>query len=290
MTSSSSKPPDLYGLLSPLMKAGPGHDARVVAIVGGGGKTATLFSLAAAARSRGLRVAVTTTTHIRDPRQETGRVFDSLVLLDETGLGHTLVFQAPGSQAPAFQAPGITVFAAGVLHAEGRLRGIDNTQLASMCRHFDLVLVEADGSKGLPVKAPASHEPVVPPESVLLIGVVGLDCLGRPMDESTVHRPGIFGPLCGCAPGETIRASHIMALCQAGEGLFKLCPPQAAKVLLLNKSDLLLPDSSSGGDSRLYELYGELQSLQSCLDGYLVCSQEPGFKVLHQWFRSSPPV
>ena len=38
---------------------------RVVALVGAGGKTSTLFALAHGARARGLTVIVTTTTHIR---------------------------------------------------------------------------------------------------------------------------------------------------------------------------------------------------------------------------------
>ena len=52
----------------------------------------------------------------------------------------------------------------------------------------DFVLTEADGSHGLPAKAHAPHEPVIPPEAGQTICVFGLSALGRPILE-TVHRP-----------------------------------------------------------------------------------------------------
>jgi probable selenium-dependent hydroxylase accessory protein YqeC len=275
---------DLYDLLLPYLPVPVDTSGPVIAIVGGGGKTATMFNLASAARRRGLGVAVTTTTHIRDPRLETGRNHDHLVLHDEANHG----------QYRHIHAPGITVIAAGALKEEGRLHGLDIGELAALRTRFDLVLVEADGSKGLPIKAPASHEPVLPAFADLMIGVIGLDCLGKPMDEATVHRPGLFGPLCGCAPGELINIRHIVALCQAGDGLFKHCPPQAARVLLLNKADLLLPDagngtvaidgSGSGSDagSPLARLYQDLTELSGHLDACFVCSLEPRFWFLHR--------
>jgi molybdenum cofactor cytidylyltransferase len=52
----------------------------------------------------------------------------------------------------------------------------------------DHVLVEADGSRMRPVKAPADHEPVVPPGTTLLVPVAGLDALDGPLD-AIAHRP-----------------------------------------------------------------------------------------------------
>ena len=284
------KPVDLFDILLPHLKAGPHDPCPVVAVVGGGGKTATLFALARASRARGLRVAITTTTHIRDPRLELGRDFDHIVLLDKSG-----------SRAPQYhRTPGITIVAATVLESEGRLSGIEAAQVEVLRGQFDLVLVEADGSRGLPVKAPAAHEPVLPLHTSLLIGVIGLDCLGKPMDAATVHRPGLFGPLSGCAPGEIINAGHLVSLCQANEGLFKSCPPQTARILLLNKADLLVPmdDRAAAGnkavgrdaESLSASLNRELEALHGGLDGYLVCSLEPRFRTMHAWFQTRTDV
>lgn len=157
--------------------------------------------LAAATRARGLKVAITTTTHIREPRQETGRYYDHLVFLDEMQIGEPPAIPSFGNNC-------------------NFRRGTGNRRQVAWSRSClgrgfaspDLILVEADGSRVLPVKAPAAHEPAMPPDADLLIGVVGLDCLGRPMDDATVHRPGLFGPPCGCSPGEAIHTSHIVAL------------------------------------------------------------------------------
>ena len=295
MTIAPNKHGDLFDVLLPHLKAGPHDPGLVVAIVGGGGKTATLFALATASRARGLRVAVTTTTHIRDPRLELGRDFDHIVLVDESG----------SRALQHIRTPGITVVAATVLESEGRLSGIEAPQIEDLRRQFDLVLVEADGSRGLPVKAPAAHEPVLPLHTSLLIGVIGLDCLGKPMDAATVHRPEMFGPLSGCAPGEIILAGHLVSLCQANEGLFKGCPPQTARILLLNKADLLVPmdDRAAAGnnaagnkavgrdaESHSARLYRDLEALHGGLDGYLVCSLEPRFRIMHAWFQTRTDV
>ena len=47
----------------------------------------------------------------------------------------------------------------------------------------DLVLIEADGSKRLPCKVPADHEPVLLPESDIVVAVLGLSALGRSLKE-----------------------------------------------------------------------------------------------------------
>ena len=61
----------------------------------------------------------------------------------------------------------------------------------------DYVLVEADGSAGLPLKAHAPHEPVIPAEAARTILVVGASGFGRPIREAA-HRPERYAALAGC--------------------------------------------------------------------------------------------
>lgn len=200
----------------------------VIALVGGGGKTSLMFGLAGAGASRGWSVLVTTTTHLRDPRGETGRRFDRLILApDSEGLNRL---------------PGITILASSVESGTGKLKGIDPGLISgSPSSPFDLILVEADGSKGLPLKAPASHEPCVPASSDLVLGLVGLDALGMTASPATIHRFHEFMGITGIKEGEAVEASHILSLVLSPEGLFKGSPDKARRVLVLNKADLVQP-------------------------------------------------
>ena len=220
---------DLAGSLLPLLPAAGG----VIALVGAGGKTSALFGLAGElVGSSPSGVLMTTTTHLYDPRLERGRAYDQLVL------DPALAEAAGPWRAPVPDRGRRVVLAALEEPALGKLRGIHPDRVAELKRVWTFVLVEADGSKRRPVKAPAEHEPVVPDSADLVLGLVGLACLGRPMDEAVVHRPECFGPLTGCAPGAPIGLEHLAALCRSPQGLFKGAPPGARRVLLLNQADL----------------------------------------------------
>ena len=69
----------------------------------------------------------------------------------------------------------------------------------------DYVLVEADGSKGLPFKAHLSHEPVIPACAHQTVQVVGTWALGKPVREA-VHRPERFLELTGASMDDPVTA------------------------------------------------------------------------------------
>jgi len=68
-------------------------------------------------------------------------------------------------------------------------------ELAAMA---DYVLVEADGSRQLPLKAHLEYEPVIPACAGQVIQVVGLSGMGKSI-EKAAHRPARYAELCGCA-------------------------------------------------------------------------------------------
>jgi probable selenium-dependent hydroxylase accessory protein YqeC len=217
--------------------------ACVVALVGAGGKTSALFALAeelaAPAAGPRTRILVTTTTNIVDPRVETGRRFGHFRLEPRLAAGSWQ--EGGGFLPPGFAPfePGITVLASDTMTGCAKLRGIDPRSIPCLAPLADYIIVEADGSRGLSVKAPADHEPVMPEGADMVIGIVGLDCLGAAMGPGTVHRSELFGPLAGIKPGEPIAAGHLAALAASKDGLFKSAPEGARRVLLLNKAELL---------------------------------------------------
>ena len=206
-----------------------------LAIVGAGGKSEALFGLAAGARSRGHSVLVTTTTALRDPRSEEGRAFDRFVL--EPRLA------GPAEGAPSASlvrcAPASVTVLATAFREGGKIEGPPPIRFEELRGAADLILVEADGSRGHSIKAPASHEPVLPEGLGLVIGCIGLDCLGRPAEAATVHRLDDFLAVTDLAPGEPIGTAALEALVLARDGLFKAVGPGVKRVLLLTKSDLL---------------------------------------------------
>ena len=213
--------------LLPLRERGRG----VIALVGGGGKTSALFRLASALQGAGQRVLVTSTTQLLDPRLEPCRPALRLILRPELA--------APcGHASVPIAGPGLTLLMSREGPAAGKLKGIHPSWLPALLAAWDSVLVEADGSRGLPVKAPAEHEPVLPEAAALVLGVLGLECLGRPMDGATVHRPECFSAITGCQSGQAIAWAHLAALIRHPQGLFK--GARGPRVLLLNKADRAL--------------------------------------------------
>lgn len=212
------------------------HVPRIVSVVGGGGKTSFIFTLAREAAARGSSVLVTTTTAMFNPEKLTpgasGQSFDRLY----TGPAESLAHRACGPG-------GILVAANGLTPENHKLAGYspDSLSPALDSPAFDLVLVEADGARMRPVKAPAGHEPVVPPRTDTLAGCIGLDCLGRPLDEAVAHRPDRLARLGGQAPGSPITEKTLAGLAASDQGIFKPAFPPAGpamrRVLVLNKAD-----------------------------------------------------
>jgi probable selenium-dependent hydroxylase accessory protein YqeC len=67
--------------------------------------------------------------------------------------------------------------------AGSKLSMLPLEELTSYMAQADIVFLEADGSRELPLKVPAGNEPVLLPRSDLLVAVCGLSALGRPLKE-----------------------------------------------------------------------------------------------------------
>jgi hypothetical protein len=88
----------------------------------------------------------------------------------------------------------------------------------------DVMLIEADGSRRLPFKAPYPHEPVIPPETTRVILVVGINTLGKPLDRDHVYNAdaiiGQFGypEAHRCSgPGWPVSCATSSLACRASE-------------------------------------------------------------------------
>ncbi|RME09935.1 MAG: putative selenium-dependent hydroxylase accessory protein YqeC [Ardenticatenia bacterium] len=194
----------------------------VVSIVGGGGKTSTMYRLANELAARGWRVVSTTTTRLFEAQAQEAPAIVPLPELETLSAaldryGHVLV-AAP--REGDTKRPGIPPEAVDTLIARPDV---------------DAVIVEADGSRRHPLKAPAEHEPVVPASTTHLVAIAGIECVGAPLTPDIVHRPERVAALTGRAFGEVLTPSDVAHVLTHPQGGAKALPAGAAFYVLLNK-------------------------------------------------------
>lgn len=190
----------------------------IVSLVGAGGKTTAMLRLAAEIAQSGGRVVTTTTTRLATSETARAPVHVSGI----AGL-------------PAALAACRHVMLTGTVDAAtDKVDGIAPDVLCGLHLLHTVLLIEADGSRRLPFKAPAEHEPVIPACSTLVVPVIGIDALGSPVDSRHVHRPErvlrIFF-------GTTVTTEMIVTVMAHAEGGCKNIPLGARVVLIINKVD-----------------------------------------------------
>lgn len=202
-----------------------GHEKSVVSLVGGGGKTSIMFRVAEELKLLHKKLLVTTTTAIYNPGQA---LYDRLFLWNEKEKLN-IEIQSPEKGS-------ITVIGSHIT-GENKLKGIPVQWVDHLYGNnvYDHILVEADGAKKKPIKAPDLHEPVIPDCTSHLIGVIGFDCYGKNIDDNWVHRPHLLASVAEKELGGVIDAQVIIKLALSPMGLFKNSPHTARKVLFINK-------------------------------------------------------
>lgn len=194
------------------------EEKDVISFIGGGGKSTSMNMIAKELRNMGKKVLVTTTTVLFEPEHKDNDKFILGVLPEE---------YKPRQGT-------ITLF--GKTMDDGKIRGVDPEELEEIYNRniFDIILIEADGAKRKPIKAPADHEPVVPGFSTMTIGVIGLDSVGRPLDEENTHRPELLRAIFNIDLPHIIEAEDIVKLAIDKDGLFK--GTYGEKIIFLNKA------------------------------------------------------
>ncbi len=205
---------------------------EIVSFVGGGGKTSLMFRLAEEIPLP-YNVVITTTTKIYRPSPEK---YPLVLLGKEDQVEKELAGYLKSGLRP--------VVGSGLLE-NNKVNGISPGQVSLLQGCADYILVEADGSKGLPLKGHLDYEPVIPGATTVLVVVVGADILGKTLDKKHVHRPEIVSQLTGREIGTVIDAGLIAELIAHPRGMLRECPPGARVVLFINKMDLL-PNPDEG--------------------------------------------
>ncbi len=139
----------------------------VLSFVGGGGKTSYIRRLAWEGRERGFRMLVMTTTHMAEPKHFS-------VLEPDIEKVRKLLDQEK-------------IAVAGRPVKDGKIALWEEAFYQKASKLADVVLIEADGSKRLPVKVPGENEPVIPKDISAIVCIYGLSALGK-MAEASCFR------------------------------------------------------------------------------------------------------
>lgn len=204
-----------------LIDAIPINSSSRIAIVGAGGKTSLLFSLANAYQNQSI---LSTTTHISQVQAD---------LADE----HTFL-TIPVELLPyvgGFENK-TTIFTGKT--DDGRLGGVEIPlinklhELATLHQHP--MLIEADGARNLWFKAPESHEPLIPTFINHVIICVNLKILGQSLNGSMVHRNEIISKILNIPDNSIIDEKIIANLITNPKGGLKNIPNSAKIIVFLN--------------------------------------------------------
>ncbi|MBI3163593.1 MAG: putative selenium-dependent hydroxylase accessory protein YqeC [Chloroflexi bacterium] len=217
---------------------------QTVSVVGAGGKTTTVFQLAREIAGTKLLpgdpqspVIVTATTHLG-----AGQVS----LADRHVIAKSLddIRDLPGE--------GLTLVTGEIKN--NRTTPIDSILLDRLREKSKSesipLLIEADGSRQKPLKAPAAHEPPVPEFSETVILVAGLSALGKPLHDEFVHRAEIFSRLGGLPLDRPITPDALARVLVHPQGGLKNIPSHARRILFLNQADTPELESAGGGMAR----------------------------------------
>jgi len=198
----------------------------MIVFVGAGGKTSAVNRLARELVSAGEKVIITTSTKIFPPQALAYR----LLLLEEEGLNNS---------GTVFPAEAKILVLGKKINEEQKIVGLDRKEIKVIRERLPdtVILVEGDGAKGKPFKAPRDHEPVIPLEATLVVPVIGVDVLGRPLDGRYFHAGEQIGMLTGLRMGDDFRAKDAARVLLHEEGYRKGIPPAARWIPLINKVD-----------------------------------------------------
>ncbi len=187
----------------------------VVSIVGAGGKTTFMYSLAEELRNES-KVLVTTTTKIYVPEK---KYYDFESIGDDS-------FDKFNNHN------GIYLYGKYV-NDENKIIGLNENVIDNKLSYFDYILIEADGSKKKPIKGWNDDEPVVINSTKKTIGIIDIEVIEKEINNDNVHRLEKFINITKMKENELINIEGLISLIYHKKGLFK--DSKGERILFINK-------------------------------------------------------
>lgn len=235
----------------------------VVSFIGAGGKTSTMVALGYELMEAGWRVLATTTTRIGEDQltlmPHALTTSEHVDVISQALTDHRFLFLYDQIQKNKVIGPNPGV----ISHL---MDTIDS----------DVILIEADGARGLPLKAPYEHEPVIPQETSLVIPIASLSALGKPLDEEHVYNVDAIINRYGFVKGNRIKSPWIAQILRDEELGFYGIPEKARVIAFLNQTP------QRGYGRARARLIGQLALRQKRMNGIAIGSvrgTEPVYEI-----------
>lgn len=199
---------------------------QAIALTGAGGKSTGLFRLAT---ELGPRVLLASSTHLGQWQ------------LQNAATHHVVHHRS--ELEPIFNAgiSGSTLITGPVDGASCRAKGLPPDILEDLDRwskRLDIALViEADGSRRRPLKAPADHEPVIPPFTEVTIVCCGLSGIMERLTDDSVYGPERFAEISGLKVEDRVSIEALARVLMSPYGGLKGIPDRSRRIALMNQAD-----------------------------------------------------
>nr|WP_295675151.1 selenium cofactor biosynthesis protein YqeC [uncultured Intestinibacter sp.] len=175
---------------------------KVITVVGAGGKTSTIFELGNELSNLNKKTIITTTTHMKLDK-------DFLLIDEDFNIENLKKILQKNN-----------LIKIGKKESDYKVKRLDEDTLKRCIDISDFLLIEGDGSKRLPLKAPKDNEPVIIQETDLVIGLIGFDSLDKKIEE-TCHRPELVSKLLHKNIKENINIFDLVEIIKNKNGLKK---------------------------------------------------------------------
>jgi probable selenium-dependent hydroxylase accessory protein YqeC len=200
-------------------------DGDIVTVIGAGGKHTLMFRVSEELVACGRKVIITTTTNLHCGEGHAAAVPLRLTATDDW---------LEGLPAELTEQKRIVVVASTL---RGQLyKGLDLATVDRIAGALPgaVLLVKADGARKRLLKVPAEHEPAFPARVDVCVLVLSLNAIGKPLDESYVHRPQLLAALVG---DKTIAVDTLVAVLTQPGGYAERLPATGRNVLYLSCCD-----------------------------------------------------
>ncbi len=182
-----------------------------ISVTGGGGKTTFLIEFSSFLKRKGKSVLLTTTTKLAPESKVDYNVDYSFHTLEEVKTvkkGESALFAYYDRELDKLVSPPLC-------------------DISSLSDKFDVVIAEADGSRGRGVKIHSSRDPVIAAETTSVVSIIGLGALGKRRGDAVFGDEG----------KDAVDSFYIQRVIESPQGALKGMRDDTLNILLLNGGD-----------------------------------------------------